>query len=289
MPAYFRPRTLVEALELRAARPLTVIAGGTDVYPARAARNGWGDMRDADLLDISAIDELRGLEETESRFRFGALTTWSAMRRASLPPAFAGYQAAAREIGGMQVQNRGTLVGNICTASPAGDGIPCLLTLNAEVELRSLAGRRVVPLAAFVAGYRHTLCRADEIVTAILAPKPAAGARGHFLKLGARRYLVISVAMAAAVVATDGEDVIVEARIAVGACTPVATRLPLLEAALVGRSAAAAEKIVEDEHLAPLAPIDDVRASAAFRRAAAATLVRDLLAGLSAAAERKAA
>ena len=115
-----------------------------------------------------------------------------------MPPAFAGYQAAAREIGGRQVQNRGTLVGNICTASPAGDGIPCLLTLDAEIELASLAGSRSVPIGDFVDGYRHTLRRPDEIVTAILIPKPKEGARGRFMKLGARRYLVISIVMAAA-------------------------------------------------------------------------------------------
>ncbi|MBA3517238.1 MAG: FAD binding domain-containing protein [Rhizobiales bacterium] len=289
MPAYFRPRTLEEALAIRAARAVTVLAGGTDVYPARTARAGWGDMRQDDILDISAIEALRGMEETEEHIRFGALTTWTELRRAALPPAFSGYMAAAREVGGAQIQNRGTLVGNLCTASPAGDGIPCLLTLDAAVELASMEGRRTVPIVEFITGYRQTACRADEIVTAIVIPKPASRARGGFVKLGARRYLVISMVMAAAVVKADGDGSIAGAAIAVGACGPLARRLPELEAALFGRMLFEAPDIIVPEHLASLAPIDDIRASGDYRRAAALDLVRDLLSGLAAAPERRAA
>jgi N-methylhydantoinase B len=280
MAAYFRPSSLAEALQIRARQPVTVLAGGTDVYPARAARVGWGDLRRDDILDISAIGELQGISEQEGRIRFGALTTWDEMRRAPLPPAFAGYQKAARAIGGPQVQNRGTPVGNICTASPAGDGIPCLLSLDAEVELASARGRRVVPMPEFIDGYRHTVCAADELVTAILIPLPPAGARGGFVKLGARRYLVISIVMAAAVLATDAAGRIAHARVAVGACSAVAQRLPLLEQALLGQTLAALPDLVEAGQFAPLATIDDVRASGAFRAAAAVDIVRDLLAGL---------
>jgi N-methylhydantoinase B len=289
MPDCFRPRTLDEALALRAARPLVVLAGGTDIYPAKTARAGWGDMRHGDVLDISALTELRGVSETATHIRFGALTTWTELRRADLPAAFAGWQAAAREIGGMQVQNRGTLVGNICTASPAGDGIPCLLTLDAEVELASLAGRRVVPVAQFIDGYRHTVLRPDELVVAIGVPKPPAGAQGGFVKLGARRYLVISIVMAAGVIATDAEGIVTHVRIAVGACSPVAKRLPDLEAALIGRDTSAREESVSLGHLSELAPVDDVRGSAAYRRAAALEAVRDLLAGFAGGHARRAA
>ena len=187
MPAYYRPRTLDAALEICADGPVTILAGGTDVYPAKAARVGWGDMQHADVLDISAIEALRGIHETATHIRFGALTTWTDLIRAELPAAFDGYKAAAREVGGRQIQNRGTLVGNICTASPAGDGVPCLLALDAEVELASRTERRVLPVAAFVDDYRHTLCRSDEIVTGIRVPKPGPAERGRFLKLGARR------------------------------------------------------------------------------------------------------
>jgi N-methylhydantoinase B len=289
MAAYFRPSSLAEALGLRARQRVTVLAGGTDIYPARASRVGWGDMRRDDILDISALPELKGIVEEPGRFRFGALTTWTEMRDACLPPAFAGYQNAARDIGGAQVQNRGTLAGNICTASPAGDGIPCLLSLDAEVELASARGRRAVPVGRFIDGYRHTVCAPDELVTAILVPRPPDGARGGFRKLGARRYLVISIVMAAAVLAVDAAGIVTHARIAVGACSAVAQRLPQLEAALLGRRLAAAPDLVEAAHLAPLSPIDDVRASAAFRAAAAVDVVRDLLAGLACQSVRSAA
>jgi N-methylhydantoinase B len=289
MAAYFRPSSLAEALAIRARRPVTVLAGGTDVHPARANRVGWGDMRRDDILDIGAIAELRGIMEEPDRFRFGALTTWTEMRRAALPPALAGYQRAARDIGGAQVQNRGTLAGNICTASPAGDGIPCLLSLDAEVELASERGRRVVAMARFIDGYRHTVCAPHELVTAILVPKTAADARGGFVKLGARRYLVISIVMAAAVLAADDAGNLTHARVAVGACSAVAQRLPQLEQALVGQRWGAAPDLVEAAHFAPLSPIDDIRASGAFRTAAAVAVVRDLLAGLAAAPCRSAA
>jgi CO/xanthine dehydrogenase Mo-binding subunit/xanthine dehydrogenase iron-sulfur cluster and FAD-binding subunit A len=280
MAAYFRPSSLAEALAIRACRPVTVLAGGTDVYPARATRVGWGDMRRDDILDIGAVGELKEIVEEDGRFRFGALSTWRDMRRAPLPPAFAGYKKAARDIGGAQVQNRGTLAGNICTASPAGDGIPCLLSLDAEVELASERGRRVVPLCAFIDGYRRTVCGPDEIVTAILVPRPPAAAHGDFLKLGARRYLVISIVMAAAVIATDEAGAVTHARIAVGACSAVAQRLPQLEQALLGQPLAAAPDLVEACQFAKLTPIDDARGSSAFRAAAAVDVVRDVLAGI---------
>jgi N-methylhydantoinase B len=289
MAAYFRPSSLAEALAIRARQPVTVLAGGTDVYPARANRVGWGDMRRDDILDISAIAELKGIAEEPDRLRLGALTTWDELRRAALPPALAGYQKAARDVGGAQVQNRGTLVGNVCTASPAGDGIPCLLSLDAEVELASERGRRVVPMAAFIDGYRHTVCAPDELVAAILIPRPPEGARGDFLKLGARRYLVISIVMAAAVLGADASGTITHARIAVGACSAVAQRLPELERELMGRPLQAAPELVQARHLAPLKPIDDVRATAAFRGAAAVEVVRDLLAGLAGVSVRSAA
>jgi N-methylhydantoinase B len=280
MAAYFRPASLAEALAIRARQPVTVLAGGTDVYPARANRVGWGDMRRDDILDIGAIAELKGITEEPDRFRFGALTTWTEIRQAALPPAFAGYRKAACDVGGAQVQNRGTLVGNICTASPAGDGIPCLLSLDAEVELAGPGGRRVVPIAQFIDGYRHTVCAPDELVTAILVPRPAAGACGDFVKLGARRYLVISIVMAAAVLAADAAGTVTHARVAVGACSAVAQRLRELEQGLLGQPLAAAPDLVTAGHLASLSPIDDVRASGAYRTAAAVEVVRDLLAGI---------
>jgi xanthine dehydrogenase small subunit len=288
MVAYYRPQTLAEALALRASRDLTVLAGGTDIYPAKAARAGWGDMRHGDVLDIGGLSGLRAIVEAREHWRLGALTTWTDLIGAQLPPLFDGYKLAAREVGGRQIQNRGTLVGNICTASPAGDGAPNLLALEALVELASLGGLRRVPMHEFLTGYRQTACRADEIVTAILVPKPGGTARGHFRKLGARKYLVISIAMAAAIIDTDHSGTVLSARFAVGSCSAVPQRLPALEAALVGLPLAAAQPVVTGEHLAGLAPIDDIRGSAAYRRAAALALTHDLLADLATAATRRA-
>jgi N-methylhydantoinase B len=280
MTGYFRPATLDEALAIRAGRDVAVIAGGTDIYPAQTARRAWGEPTHKDVLDITAIPGLRAIEETQAGWRIGCLVTWSALVGAPLPPVFDGLKAAAREVGGAQVQNRGTIVGNLCTASPAGDGIPNLLALDASVEVAGAAGRRVVMVQDFLTGYRATALRADEIVTGLHVPRQN-GARGGFRKLGARRYLVISIAMAAGVVAADEAGRIVAARIAVGACSAVAQRLPGLEAALVGTTVAEAAEVPHAAHVAALAPIDDVRASAVYRREAALTLLRDLLRGFA--------
>lgn len=285
---YFRPTSLDEAIAIKAAQDVTVLAGGTDVYPVRTARRAWGDPAHKPVLDITAVPGLRGITEEAGGWRLGALTTWTDLATADLPPLFDGYVQAARAVGGVQVQNLGTLAGNIVTASPAGDGIPNLLALDAVVEVAGKGGTRTLPVQAFSTGYRSTALAADEIVTALIVPK-LAGARSTFLKLGARAYLVISIAMVAAVVATDAEDRISAVRIAVGACSAVAQRLTALEAALFGQPLGQAAGLVTAGHLAGLAPIDDVRATAAYRLAAAESLVRDALTDLAATAARRAA
>lgn len=290
MLAYHRPATLREALAIRAAGEVMVLAGGTDVYPAKAARSAWGDMHHKDVLDISRLTDLRGIAEEGEHWRIGALTTWSELIAAALPAVFDGLKLAAKEVGGAQIQNRGTIAGNLCTASPAGDGLPNLLALDAEIEMASAAGTRRMPMREFLTGYRQTACRSDELVTAILVPKPqAASVRSHFLKLGARRYLVISIAMVAGIIEIGADGRIAAARLAVGACSAVPLRLPALEVALVGAPLVAAPDRVASEHVAHLTPIDDIRASAEYRRHAALTLVRDLLAQIAAAPERRAA
>jgi xanthine dehydrogenase small subunit len=276
--AYFRPATLDEALAIRATRPVEIIAGGTDVYPNRTTRAGWGRMAHPDVLDITAVPGLDRLEEGPDHWRIGCLVTWTALARAALPPLFEGLKAAATAIGGPQVQNRGTLVGNLCTASPAGDGIPNLMALDAQVEIAGPGGIRIVDMEAFFTGYRATVCGADEIVLAVRVPKR--GARGRFEKLGARRYLVISIVMVAAAIEAPGGR-IAHARLCVGACSPVARRLPALEARLLGEPVAAAADLVRPDDFSDLAPLDDVRASAAYRLAAAQALTRDCLAGFA--------
>lgn len=287
---YERAPSLAEALEIRAARPVTVVAGGTDVYPARTARLAFGDPAPIDVLDISGIPGLGGLAlQADGSVRIGALATWSAVAAADLPAAFDGLRAAALRIGGAQVQNRGTVAGNLVTASPAGDGIVCLASLDATVELASRRGLRSLPVSDFVTGYRTTALGDDELVTAVTVPAPLEGEAGGFLKLGARAYLVISIAMVAGTLAVGADGRIRRARLAVGACGPRAERLPGLEADLAGRPAAEAAAAAAPAHLSALSPIDDVRATADYRRAAALRLVQDLLAALGRGAERRAA
>lgn len=267
MGRYLRPASLAEALAAMADGSLLPLAGGTDHYPARV-----GISRDEDLLDLTGIAALRGITRDGHGWRFGAGATWSDVLAADLPPLFDGLKSAAREVGGVQIQNAGTLAGNLCNASPAADGTPNWLALAAEVELASAAGTRRVPVASFVLGNRRTARRADELVTAIHVPRPAGAARSAFLKLGARRYLVISIVSVAAVAVLDQAGRIAEARVAVGACSAVPVRLAALEARLAG--ALPDPTLVEPGDLAPLVPIDDVRGTAAYRRDAALTLVR---------------
>jgi CO/xanthine dehydrogenase FAD-binding subunit len=275
MGAYLRPHCLAEALTALA-RPHVVLAGGTDFYPARVGR-AIGE----DVLDIGGIAILRGISADRAGWRLGATTTWSELIESDLPPLFDGLKQAARDVGGRQIQNAGTLAGNLCNASPAADGVPCLLALDAEIEIAGPAGSRRLPLRQFITGVRRTALAPGELVVAIHVPRPRHEARSAFLKLGTRRYLVISIAMAAATVeVADGR--VASARIAVGACSPVAERLPGLEAALEGApiDSRLAER-VEAAHLAPLSPIDDVRGSAAYRSDAVVTVLRRLLDGFA--------
>jgi CO/xanthine dehydrogenase FAD-binding subunit len=265
---YVVARDVVEAVRLKA-EGHTVLAGGTDHYPVRVGRSTSSEP----VVDITGIPGLRGIARDGDVWRFGALTRWADVVRCDLPRGFDALRDAARDVGAVQVQNAGTIAGNLVTASPAGDGIPSFLALDASVEVVGPAGARVLPLGEFITGYRATVLGPDELVTAILVPASVGAAGSAFLKLGLRRYLVISVVMVAAQIeARDGA--IAAARVAVGACSPVAQRLPGLEAALVGRSVGEdLATLVTAEHLAPLTPIDDVRATAEYRLGAARTLV----------------
>lgn len=275
MGSYLRPSTVEEAVAALAALPRTVIAGGTDFYPARLGR-----PITEDLLDVTAIPALRGIVEEPAAWRIGAATTWTDVLESALPPLFAGLKLAAREIGGRQIQNAGTIGGNLCNAAAAADGMPVWLSLDAGVELAGSDGITRLPVADFVLANRITARRPDQLLTAVIVPKPGRPVRATFRKLGARRYLVISILMvAAAVELTDGA--VSAARVAIGACAPTARRLPELESALVGRRCdAGLADAALPEHLAPLAPIDDVRGTADYRRDAARTLIRRALTDL---------
>ncbi len=277
MGTYHRPKDIGSALRVLGAGAPTIVAGGTDFYPARVGR-----FIDENVLDITAVDGLGGIDESDGHFRIGATTTWTQVIEADLPPWFDGLKQAARELGGVQTQNAGTVCGNICNASPAADGVPPLLTMDAAVEVASLGGQSSLPLSEFILGNRRTALEPGQMVTGLSLPKPAHPARGAFLKLGARKYLVISIAMVAAVIERDGAGCVAGARIAVGACSEVARRLPDLEAALMGRPLSAdLGAAVQARHLDPLLPIDDVRGSAEYRRDAALIALRRCLAELA--------
>ena len=266
---YSRPKTLDAAVHVLAQDGGQILSGGTDFFPA------LGDRPAPErVIDISGLSEIKGIAVEADHIRIGGLTTWSQLVATPLPRCFDGLKSAAREIGGIQIQNRGTVAGNLCNASPAADSVPPLLALDAEVELVSRSGTRRLALADFIVGNRKTVRRPDEILANVFVPRTLDDARSAFLKLGARRYLVISIAMVAAVVKTDNAGRVAQARVAVGSCSAAARRLTALEHALVGVPARTGlGAIAKAEHLAQLSPIDDVRATASYRNDAALTLV----------------
>ena len=268
--AYLLAESVDEALDaLAGGAQRRAVAGGTDVYP------GLGDrLPDWDMVDLSRIPECRGVTREPYGWRIGAATTWSEIIDVPLPPAFDGLKTAAAEVGSVQVRNAGTVAGNICNASPAADGMPPLLTLNAEAELAGPDGRRILPLREFVLGPRRTELAPGEIMVAIRAPELEPESRGAFLKLGARKHLVISIAMVAAVIRSERGRV-AEARVAVGACSPVALRMSAVESALEGLDREGVGELnIDASLLGPLRPISDARGGAGYRLEAVAVLIR---------------
>lgn len=270
---YFQPRTLAEAVHTLATHGGQILSGGTDFYPSLGDR-----AAPSDVVDISRVTEMKSVSLESDHVRIGGRTTWTQIIRTPLPRCFDALKAAAREVGSVQIQNRGTVAGNLCNASPAADGVPPLLALDAEVELISTAGTRRLPLSEFIVGNRKTLRRPDEVLSAVIVPTDLDDAPSAFLKLGARRYLVISIAMVAAVVKASPSAKILDARVAVGSCSVTACRLTDLEHDLLGVVIAPGwTSRVSADHLRPLSPIDDVRATAAYRNDVALTLVRRTL------------
>jgi CO/xanthine dehydrogenase FAD-binding subunit len=269
---YAQPTRLDEALDLAARYQPRILAGGTDVMV------GAGPDLMGPVLDITRVAEIKGISTDADAVTIGAGVTWTELLHADLPSGFDGLKAAAREVGSVQIQNRATIAGNLCNASPAADGVPPLLALDAAIEIRSSRGERRVPLAEFITGNRRTRLGNGELVTTIRVPRSLAAARSSFVKLGSRRYLVISIVSAAALLRTDASGRIETARIAVGACSAVPKRLPAAEQALLGQGVSdRLPSRVTAEHMPELAPIDDVRASADYRRDAAAQIVRQAI------------
>jgi xanthine dehydrogenase small subunit len=248
-----RPRTLTEALVMmRDEGPLAPLAGCTDVY----VNLQFGTARETRYIDLWPLGELHGIEASKTTLRLGALTTYteliaSAIVRRRVPM----LVAAAREIGGRQIQNRGTLGGNVANASPAGDSLPVLLAADATVVLMGADGERRIPFTSFYTGYRASVRRPDELIAAIEIPR--INGKQWWRKVGTRRAQAISKVMMAAV---RGHG---EVRVAVGSVAPVVLRLPKTEQALAaGAVIGEAARVLGDE----IAPIDDIRSTADYRR-----------------------
>ena len=266
--AVYIPSNLKDALDILRDSECIVISGGTDYFPALKRCNGVKK-----LVNLMSVPEIQGLKSERTGIRMGAALTWTQLIKSDLPPAFDALKTAGRQVGSLQIQNAATVVGNLCNASPAADGIPPLLALNAEVEIHSaMRGRRQVPLSEFVQGVRKTDRESDEIVTSVFVPNPPKGMQSVFSKLGSREYLVISIAMTALNVVLDKKGRVKDMRVAVGACSTVAQRLSLLENDARGKLLS--EIDLSPDHLAVLSPIDDVRASAMYRRDAVLEQIR---------------
>jgi xanthine dehydrogenase small subunit len=269
--ALLRPRRLTEALRmLRDDAALEPLAGCTDVYVALNA----GGLTAQRFLDLWPLDELRGITVRERRLRLGALTTYTAILASRLVRARVPMlAAAAREVGGRQIQHRGTIGGNVANASPAGDTLPVLAAADADVVLVSAdRGERRVPLTRFYSGYRSTVRRPDELVAAIEIP-PILG-RQWWRKVGTRRAQAISKVVVAGTYLDAGPHHAPLVRLAFGSVAPTVVRVPATEAALSeGASVAEAQGVLAAE----VAPIDDLRSTADYRRAVCVNLLARFL------------
>ena len=274
---YRRPTSLAEALAAlaHAGPDARIVAGGTDVM----VELGRGTKPARELIDLTALDdELRFVTDHGDRIVLGALTTHNDvlashdLRRDALP-----LVQACFEVGAPQIRTRGTIAGNLVTASPANDTITALVALDAEVELASSGARRRVGVDDFCTGFRTTALQRGELVRSIGVRKLDADRRGIFLKLGLRRAQAISVINVAIVVTFDAARV-ADARIALGCVAPTIVRARAAEAALGGRPLDRAARAEAGAlAAADIAPIDDVRGSADYRRTAIAALVERAL------------
>jgi CO/xanthine dehydrogenase FAD-binding subunit len=251
------PRTLAEALRLKAEWPESVpIQGGTDVMVELNFDRARPDV----LLNLNEVAEVRGWSRDDGTIRLGAGLTYAQAMEPELAEALPALAEAARTVGGPQIRNRGTIGGNLGTASPAGDALPPLLVRDGAVELASVRGTRTLPLTEFLVGPKRSALAPDELIVAVTV-RPGDG-RETFMKVGPRNAMVIAVVSLA--LAVDGDEV----RAAFGSAGPVPglVSAPLTEREeLPARVAAAAS------------PIDDVRGTAAYRRHALRVLTERAL------------
>ena len=253
------PRTLDAALALLRDEPLVPIAGSTDLYVAL----NFGTLDATRFIDITRLDELRGITVRDDLLAIGAGTTYTKIMQSPLvQERLPMLVQAASQIGGVQIQNRGTLGGNIGNGSPAGDSLPVLAAADAVLVLRSASTERRVAFTSFHTGYRASVLRADELIVSIEIPRVEG--QQWFRKVGTRAAQAISKLVIAAVRAPSP-------RIAIGSVAATTIRLPRTEAALAsGAAIDDAANVLEAE----ITPIDDIRSSADYRRQVAANLLR---------------
>lgn len=275
-PPVTSPRALADAYATLAEAPARPIAGGTDLMVALTGELGEPPER---VLDLWHLDELRGIAVDGDAVSLGALTTYTEIRRSAVCrehlPALV---EAAATIGAAQIQNRGTLGGNVANASPAGDTLPVLLALDASIVMGSIRGERAIAAESFWTGYRQTALAADELVVRIRVPL-AAGRETRFRKVGTRRAQAIS-KVVLALSHRDAEPTAAwtDVRLALGSVAPIPIRARATEAVLEGRSPTpetadrAAETLAGELH-----PIDDVRSTAEYRRLVSARLLHRLI------------
>ena len=271
---YYRPDKINEALDSLSREKLTIAAGCTDLLPSTQQDN-LGD----NILDISGIKSLRNIDFENGFRRIGSGVTWTdIVENNNLPNCYDMLKECSLQIGSQQIQNLGTIGGNLCNASPAADGVPCLLSLDASIELLSVNGKRVLKLEDFIKGSRKTELQNNEILSAILIPKEAEIGRSSFLKLGARKYLVISIAMIACKLNLK-KDIISEIAISVGSCSAVAKRIKSLENLLIGKSIKdeLTTIILNYNYKNYLSPINDIRGTNTYRLKASKVLVKDTI------------
>jgi xanthine dehydrogenase small subunit len=273
---YLRPRELAEALAVRAAHPdWLVLAGGTDAMvdaPRRPVPPG--------ILDVWRFAPLTAITADSARVTIGAAATWlEVAQHPVIASRLAPLALAAREIGALQIQARGTLGGNVATSSPVGDSLPALLALDADLEVASVRGHRSVPYRAFCTGYRKTQLAGDELIVAAHVPLPEPGTHLAWRKVGTRRAQSISKVMGAAAVVLDG-GTIRDARVALGAVADRPVRIAAVEDAVRGLTPARAADAARAALRAAIRPIDDIRSTAAYRLQVAENVVARFFDGM---------
>jgi len=269
------PRHLFEAYELLSRGGITPIAGGTDLMVRITGEIGPPPER---MLDLSLVDELRGISLEAGALVLGSRTTYTEIRRSALVrehlPALV---EAAATIGATQIQNRGTLGGNIANASPAGDTLPILLAADARILVGGQRGEREIPAADFFTAYRQTALAPDELILHVTFPLPK-GRELAFRKVGTRRAQAISKVVLATAWRDDGPRGLADVRIALGSVGPTPARVHATEAVLEGSlptpevADRAAETLANE-----IAPIDDVRSTAGYRRTVSARVLHRLV------------